>query len=377
MSTATVIQNALVYEACGRFVQKDICMENGRFAREPSKEASLLNASGLYAIPGLTDIHFHGCAGYDFCSGSAEAFTAIGSYQLKHGVTTMVPAAMSYSEEILTPILKAASAYESPAGSILCGVRLEGPFLSPAKKGAQNGAYLRAPDTAMFLRLQKACGGKIRVVDLAPELDGAMDFIRSLAGKTVISLAHTEADYSTASLAYERGASHTTHLFNAMPPFSHRAPGVIGAAFDHPQVTVELICDGVHLHPATVRAAFSLFGNRRICLVSDSMMAAGLPDGAYHLGGQEVFVKGPVAALKDGTLAGSVSNLMDCLRTLVLSMGIPLESAVTCAAVNPAKVIGVYDQYGSIDPGKTANLVLLDRELKIQAVFLRGEPADV
>lgn len=369
---STRIQNALVFESCGRFVQKDICMEDGLFTGTPSGNSSCLDASGLYAIPGLTDIHFHGCAGYDFCDGSREAFSAIGNYQLKHGITTIMPATMSYSEEILSPVLKEAGSYESHAGSILCGIRLEGPFLSPAKKGAQNEAYLKAPDPALFLRLQKASGWNIRLVDLAPELDGAMEFIRLVRGKAVISLAHTEADYSTASLAYEQGASHTAHLFNAMPPFSHRAPGVIGAAFDHKNVTVELICDGVHLHPCAVRAAFRLFGDQRICLISDSMMATGLPDGTYQLGGQEVSVRGPVASLRDGTLAGSVTNLMDCLRILVLSMGIPLESAVTCAAVTPAKVAGVYDQYGSIAPGKVANLVLLDQKLQIRAVFLRG-----
>lgn len=369
-----IIRNAKVFEECGRFVQKDICMENGLFSQSPSKDASVLDASGYYAIPGLTDIHFHGCAGYDFCDGSKTALLAIETYQLNNGITSMIPATMSYSEEILTGILKTAEAASRQPRSALCGIRLEGPFLSPSKKGAQNAAYLQPPDLAMFERLQKACNGLIRIVDVAPEVEGAMDFIRAAKDQTVVSLAHTEADYDTACEAYRQGASHATHLFNAMPPFLHRSPGVIGAAFDHSQVTVELICDGIHLHPSTVRAAFRLFGDDRICLVSDSMMAAGLSDGRYQLGGQEVFVKGHLATLKDGTLAGSVTNLMDCMRTAVLSMGISLESAVKCAAVNPAKVAGIFQRCGSITPGKDANLILLDSDLHIHSVFLRGKP---
>lgn len=192
--------------------------------------------------------------------------------------------------------------------------------------------------------------------------------------ETVISIAHTTADYDTASTAIALGAHHITHLYNAMPPYSHRAPGVIGAACDHPQCHVELICDGVHIHPSAVRTTFKMFGDDRIILISDSMEATGMKDGQYELGGQPVNVTGNLATLTDGTIAGSATNLMDCVRTAVLKMGIPLESAIKCAAVNPAREIGIDDRYGSIAPGKYANIILLRDTLETQAVFLEGQP---
>ena len=188
-----------------------------------------------------------------------------------------------------------------------------------------------------------------------------------------MSLAHTEADYDTAWKAFQAGASHVTHLYNAMPPFHHRNPGVIGAAFDSPDSRVELICDGIHLHPSVVRAAAKMFGEDRIILVSDSMMAAGLPDGTYALGGQEVHVTGKKAELADGTIAGSVTNLMECMKNAVRDMKLPFEMAIKAAAVNPAKEIGIYDRYGSITARKIANIVLLDKEYNVRMVILKGQ----
>ena len=202
-----------------------------------------------------------------------------------------------------------------------------------------------------------------------------MELIEQRSGQTVMSLAHTCADYDTAVRAFEKGASHVTHLYNAMPPYTHRAPGVIGAAADTAKAEVELICDGVHIHPASVRTTFKIFGDNRIIFISDSMRATGLDDGDYTLGGQYVKVTGNLAALKDGTIAGSVTNLLDCMRTAVLNMGISLESAVKCAAVNSAKSVGIYDEHGSISPGKKADVVLLEKNgLLLRKVILDGQP---
>jgi N-acetylglucosamine-6-phosphate deacetylase len=201
-----------------------------------------------------------------------------------------------------------------------------------------------------------------------------MEFISELKGKKVISLAHTAADYETAMEAFRHGADHVTHLYNAMPPLNHRQPGVIGAAFETKESTVELICDGIHIHPAVVRMTLQLFGDDRVIFISDSMMATGLPEGIYALGGQEVEVHGKKATLTgDGAIAGSVTNLMDCMRNAVLHMGVPLASAVKAAAVNPAKKIGIYKDYGSIAPGKLANIVLLDPNLDIVKVIQKGK----
>ena len=225
----------------------------------------------------------------------------------------------------------------------------------------------------LFERLQNASGNRFRTVVAAPETEGAMDFIRALNGRVRICLGHMTADYDTVCEALRMGASQITHLYNAMPPFTHREPGPLAAAADDETCRVELICDGVHIHPAAVRATFKIFGDDRIILISDSMRATGMPDGESELGGQTVFKNGRYATLADGTLAGSVTNLMDCVRRLVKEMGIPLESAVKCAAANPAKAVGIYENYGSLTRGKYANVVILGSELELKMVCHHGE----
>lgn len=377
-----IIRNALVYGEDKTFSRLDIRIEDDVFTEicpslAPSENESVLDADGLYAIPGLIDIHFHGCMGHDFCDGTVEAIDAITRYEASCGVTSVCPATMTVSPESLVQVMDAARTYnESPARpgqASLVGINMEGPFISEAKKGAQAAEHIRLCDEALFCSLQERSSGLIKLVDIAPENEGAMEFIDALHDKVTISLAHTTADYQTAKEAYDRGARHATHLYNAMPPFTHRAPGVVGAAFDSPHCRAELICDGVHIHPSVVRATFQLFGDDRMILISDSMRAVGMEDGQYTLGGQDVAVKGKYATLvSDGTLAGSVTNLMDCMRTAVKEMQIPLESAIACATMNPAKAIGIYDRYGSISTGKIANLVLLDQDLNLRQVIIHG-----
>lgn len=375
-----IIKNASVYTEDGRFLNKEIYIEKDRFVdcEQKVSDKKVIDAAGCYAIPGLTDIHFHGCVGHDFCDGTREAIDAMAAYEASVGVTNIVPATMTLGEDTLREVCKAAKAYREE-GHIerrarLCGINMEGPFVAPSKKGAQNSDYIRTPDIEMFDRLNEASGFMVKLIAIAPEVEGAMEFIEKRHDEVVISLAHTATDYDTAVLAFEKGANHVTHLYNAMNPYTHRAPGLVGAAADTHKVEVELICDGVHIHPASVRTTFKMFGDDRIILISDSMMATGLEDGDYSLGGQAVKVVGNLATLQDGTIAGSATNLMDCMRTVVLKMGIPLESAVKCAAVNPAKSVGIYDQYGSIAPKKKANVVLLKKEdLSLRGVILEGE----
>ena len=376
-----IIRNASVYTEDGTFSEKDIYIRDGRFVdtREVAKEdGKVIDGSGCYAIPGLTDIHFHGCVGYDFCDGSREAIDAMAVYEASVGVTNIVPATMTLPEEELASICSTAKSY-GEEGTLdkradFYGINMEGPFIAPDKKGAQNGEFIHVPDVDMFDRLNQASGNRVKLLDIAPEREGAMELIAKKKGEVVLSLAHTCADYDTSMKAFEAGASHVTHFYNAMNPYTHRAPGLIGAAADRDDVEVELICDGVHIHPAAVRTTFKIFGDDRIILISDSMRAAGLRDGEYTLGGQMVNVRGNLATLEDGTIAGSVTNLMECVRTAVLRMGIPLASAVKCAAVNPARCVGIYDHCGSITPGKEADVVLLKKEsLEAKLVVLRGE----
>jgi N-acetylglucosamine-6-phosphate deacetylase len=280
---------------------------------------------------------------------------------------------MTLPEPVLAEACRNMAGLSAPNGAALVGINLEGPFVSPHKLGAQNPDYVMNPDAALFRRLQAAAGGLVKLLAIAPEVDGGLAVIRELSGEVVCSLAHTAADYGVAMDAFACEARHVTHLYNAMPPFSHREPGVIGAAFDTPACMVELITDNVHIHPSVVRATFRMFGDDRVILISDSMMATGLTDGLYELGGQPVRVEGKTARLeRDGAIAGSVTNLMNCMRTAASEMGIPLYSAVKCASVNPAKSIGVFDRRGSITPGKYADLVLLDESLAVKQVFLRG-----
>ncbi|MDO4321110.1 MAG: N-acetylglucosamine-6-phosphate deacetylase [Lachnospiraceae bacterium] len=372
------IINGQIFQEEGSFAPGTLYISGERIVSEteyaglPGDEC-VLDAQNTYVIPGLTDIHFHGCMGADCCDGTADAFRTIASYELSQGVTSITPATMTMSEEVLSAICEAAKDFTCENGADFCGLYMEGPFISTAKKGAQNEKYIHPADTGMLNRLQDISGNKIRTVVVAPETEGAMEFIKENAGKINISLAHTTADYETAKEALSCGASELTHLYNAMPPFTHRAPGPIGAAADDENCMVELICDGVHIHPAVVRTTFKIFGDDRIIMISDSMRAAGMEDGEYDLGGQKVIVKGSFALLEDGTLAGSVTNLMDCVRTAVQKMGIPLASAIKCAAVNPARAIGMSNDYGTLTPGKYANIVLLDQELKITQILHRGK----
>lgn len=368
-----IIKNVQVFGEDKSFTQGEIGIKDGVFvdAAECAGE-EVVDGNGCFAIPGLVDIHFHGCMGDDFCDGSAKAIQTMADYEASVGVTSICPASMTVSEEEIHNIMKTAGEYQSEQGAKLVGINMEGPFINEKKKGAQAAEHIRKCNVELFRKYQEEAKGLIKLVDIAPETEGAMDFVDAVKDEVVVSIAHTMADYDTASEALERGASHVTHLYNAMPPLNHRDPGVIGAARDAEHCHVELICDGVHIHPAVVRATFEMFGADRVILISDSMRATGLTDGEYTLGGQAVFVKGPLATLEDGTIAGSATNLMDCMKTAVNVMGIPLEDAVACATMNPAKEIGIYDTCGSITAGKAADLVLLDSELNVKAVYVNG-----
>lgn len=368
-----IIKNVKVFTEDKKFEDGIIKIENGLFTNAEDVSGEVIDGEGCYAIPGLVDVHFHGAVGHDFCDGTVEAVEKIAEYELSQGITTIVPATMTLSQDELMKIMTNAGEYKNEKGAVLAGINMEGPFINTAKKGAQAATYIRVPDAEMFRSLQKAANGLIKLVDIAPEEDGAMEFIKELKDEVHISFAHTAANYDTAKAGYDLGADHATHLYNAMPPFAHRDPGVIGAARDSEHVMVELICDGIHIHPATVRATFEMFGDDRIVMISDSMRATGLEDGMYTLGGQDVKVVGKLATLVEGgAIAGSATNLMDCIRTAVNEMHIPLESAVACSTINAAKSVGLYDKYGSIKEGKVANVVLLNKDLSLKQVIING-----
>lgn len=378
-----IIQNGLVFQENKSFRKRDLYIEKGRIVSDADEltDPSVINAEGMFVLPGLVDVHIHGASGHDFSDGSAEGLKKILSYQLKHGVTTCCPTTMSLPEECLLKIFdgirdfrKNTTDFGTEPFSRIAGIHLEGPFLDPARKGSHKEEYLLSPDGDFFRKCFDACDGMIRLVTIAPNLKGALKLIEEIREKTVVSLGHTGADYETARAAFQAGASHITHLFNAMAPLHHRNPGLIGAASEDQSCMAELICDGVHVHESAVRAAFRLFPGR-IVLISDSIRGTGLGDGVFELGGQQVTVSGKRAVLKDGTIAGSVTNLYDCMRNAV-SFGVPIEEAVSAASFNAAESIGLSHEIGSLSPGKRADILLTDRNLNLLKVIRSGYSVD-
>lgn len=376
LTEAMIIKNAYVYTEKHEFYKKNVTIHNGRIVTNVRsyEQEEVIDGEGLFAIPGLIDIHFHGAVGHDFCDANEAGLQAIADFEAQNGVLAICPATMSYTEEKLNAVMDTAAAHKNGKGADLVGIHMEGPFLNPNMPGAQNPAYLIKPDIEMFNRLQERGKGLIKIVSIAPELDGAMAFIEACRNIVNISLAHTCADYELSKKAFSLGAGYMTHLYNAMPRVSHRKPGPIAAAWED-GAGVELIADGVHIHPSIVRMTFQSFGAKRIILISDSMRACGLSDGEYQLGGQSVTVQGARAVLTDHpeTIAGSVTCLFDCMRRAVLDMGIPLEQAVRAASENPAKAIGIDADYGSLAVGQYGNVLLLDKGLRIRYIVQKGK----
>lgn len=368
-------ENGLIF-VDGRFVHGGFSVENGRFSHvlADAADAAAVDLQGLRVIPGLVDIHNHGNSGADFSDGDYDGLAKMAAYLAENGVTSFAPASVTLPYDTLETAFRTAVRLHraAPEGCArLLGVHMEGPFFSEKKKGAQNAAYLRLPDYDAFARLYGAAEGLLRIVDVAPELSGAADFIRRAADKCTVSVAHTDASYEQAAAAFDAGASHLTHLFNAMPSIHHRMPGPIGAAAEREGVTAELICDGHHVHPSAVRMAFRLFPGR-ICLISDALRCCGMPDGRYDMGGQEIVLSGGVARLADGTIAGSAANLYDCMRNAA-AFGIPAEQAVLAATAIPARQIGRSGETGAIANGLHADFVLCDATLDRRAVYLGGQ----
>lgn len=361
--------------ADGRFVRGGFSVENGRFAHVledvPGPAEDL---DGALVIPGLVDIHVHGCAGADFSDGDYAGLVRMARHLARRGVTSFAPASMTLPYDALDKAFHAAARLRREGladGARLMGVQMEGPFLSREKRGSQNPAYLRLPDWDRFLRLYDAAEGLLRIVDVAPELPGAVEFTRRASEKCRVSVAHTAAGYDQAAAVFDAGATHLTHLFNAMSGIHHRHPGPIGAASERENVTAELICDGIHVHPSAVRMAFRLFPGR-ICLISDALRCCGMADGSYSLGGQEILLSGGVARLTGGTIAGSAADLYQCMRRAV-SFGIPREQAVWAATALPARVIGRESETGAIADGRAADFVICGGELEPRAVYLGGK----
>jgi len=351
--------------------------EDGRFGAVLPENipADAIDLEGATVIPGLIDVHIHGAMGADFSDGDMDGLKKMAAHLAKEGITSFAPASMTLPYETLSKAYACAADFvkEQPEGCArLMGIHMEGPYFSEKKKGAQNGAYLKNPDFEGFKKLYDGCGGLIAIADVAPELPGSVEFVSQASKLCTVSIAHSDATYEDAKAAYDAGATHLTHTFNAMPPIHHRNPGVIPAAAENPNVRAELICDGFHVHPASVRLAFALFGGQRIVLISDALRCSGMPDGEYELGGQTVYLKGTIAQLADGTIAGSASNLFAGLKNAI-SFGIAEEDAIRAVTYNPACAIGKQAQIGSIETGKLADFIVCSADYSQKTVYLGGK----
>ena len=368
-----ILKNGLVLDKSFHFVKTDIVITNGKIAHIGACDCDddVVDCTGRYIIPGLVDVHTHGCGGCDACDATRAALEVISETQGKAGVTSFCATTMTVPEEQLDRVFTAIGDYmkEKPKGASIVGINMEGPFFNESKKGAQRGDCLKLPSVEFFRKLNAKCGNNVKLIDLAPELEGAIEFIKAVKDEVTVSIGHTAADYDIAMNAILNGASHITHLYNAMNGLTHRAPGVIGAASDT-NVYAELICDGIHIDASAVRCAFKLMKDR-ICLISDSMCACGMANGEYELGGQKVFMNDKKATLADGTIAGSATNLADCMRKAV-EFGIPLEEAIKAATCNPATSIGMEKQIGRIDVNCDADIIVMDKELNFEQVYFKG-----
>lgn len=361
-----------VFRPGGLRVEGERIAGTGPLSPRPGEE--VIDCGGDKLLPGFVDVHTHGRCGGDFSALTGEDYGRMARSYAAAGVTSLLATTMTL------PLPELETAYAAlgkllpcrpQGGSRVLGVNMEGPFLSEAKPGAHDKRYLLPPDKGLFDRLNALCGGGIRLCSVAPELPGAMDFIAQASRVCRIAVAHSAGDYDTVMQAFDRGASQVTHLFNALSPLGHRQPGAVGAALDRP-ACVELICDGVHVHPALIRLVFRLLGGDNICLISDSMSAAGMEDGRYSLGGQAVTVANGRALLEDGTIAGSVTNVAAAVRFCV-SCGVPQREAIRSATRTPARQAGASHLVGSLSPGHLADLLIAGEDLMVKRVFVGGE----
>lgn len=367
-----VIEESLVLVADGRIAWVGRSSEN-----EPPPGARHVDARGLTVSPGFIDTHVHGSNGFDVMDADADGIRAIGAHLATFGVTAWLPSTVSARhDDLLRAVTHCREACERPGeffGARIVGIHVEGPYINPLRKGAQPLEGIRDPDADECRELLAAAGGLTRVMTLAPEIPGGLDLIAMLVAEGVIaSLGHSDADYEMALAAIDAGATHATHLFNAMPPLHHRKPGLAAAAINEPALIAEVIPDGHHLAPETVRLAVRAKGPDGIALITDATAAVGRPDGEHTLGSHRVIVKDDLCLLPDGTIAGSMLTMNRAARNAIAFTGCSLVDAIRMTTLIPARIAGVADRTGTLEAGKDADLVLLESDFGVVATMIAG-----
>lgn len=367
--------NGRVYRD-GQFRREDVLAEDGKlsFPGVPPEGCRVVDLKGAMLVPGFLDLHTHGGDNVDVNAATAEDFAQISRFFARNGTTGWLCSILTDTEEqTLWSIGQAREAMAAPiAGARLLGIHLEGPFLSPEYKGAMPEHLLKKGDAALFRRYQQAAGGTVRYLTVAPEVEGVVDMIREISGEVAVAIGHSGADYETAIRAIDAGARACTHTFNAMGLFHQHRPSIMGAVLERP-VYCEAICDGRHLHPGTVRMLLACKGWDRVVAVTDSIQAAGLPDGRYKLGVNDVVVEdGDAKLASNGVRAGSTLTTGQALKNLAAFTGQPVERVLPLLTLNPARLIGMEERKGSIAPGKDADLVVLDDQLNVKQTYVSG-----
>lgn len=369
------IKNASVLNDKFEFEKSDVILDGGKIIQKGTDltAGEVIDACGKYVLPGLVNIHTHGAVGYDCADCDYAGINEISKYWASTGTTSFLPTTTtaSYTDTERAMKTLAGAIERGTEGAAVAGINMEGPYLAASHKGAHREDLLRSPAEFDFEKMQEAANGNIKLVTLAPETEGAIDFVKKYSGSVRISLGHTGAGYEACVDAFENGARHVTHLFNAMPPIHHRKLSLIAAAFEK-GAEVELIADGLHVNAVSAMMAYKLFGDDKMILINDTMQAAGLGEGEYDFCGTRVIVKNGLACREDGTISGGITPLWDCVKNMI-SWGVTLESAVKMASYNPAAAIGLGDITGSIKEGKDADIIVVSDSLELTEVFVKGK----
>jgi N-acetylglucosamine-6-phosphate deacetylase len=382
MKKPGVIKNGIVITPHETIEKGVVVFEDGKITAvgqknrvEVPKSGKVIDASGKIVAPGFVDIHVHGGKGRDVMDASYKAVKEIAKFLASHGTTSFVPTTFSASPLNLLRTVKAVkTAMEKETdGAEVLGVHLEGPYISLEKRGAHDADYIRRPSIGEFEEIWDTSNHAVRIVTLAPEIEGSKTLIEKLRELGVLaSIGHSNATYTQAVDAIKQGIRHATHIYNGMSGFDHREPGVVGAVLTHDELTAELICDNVHVHPAAMDLLIRVKGTKKVVLVTDAIRAAGMPDGEYTLGKQHIVVRDGVSRTESGDLAGSTLTMDRAVGNIMKSVGLPLQTAVEMATVNPAAVIGVDKNKGSLEPGKDADIVIIDDGVNVYATIVKG-----